>query len=246
MGNGQAYADYWSKLQRHMRDSAEVDISDQNFTVTNTQSYKTYYVTKRLLHSSLLFLATDESDAQVFLKIYELDSFEEVKKLHIYLKQVQEKLSDTRLVKVLDYFFTYEKGDWVFVVVEELVVGFTLENWLEYLSSDLIPSKVPASIPPDRAVCAFFDIVKRVHEAHEKGFVLTTISTTNIMLERTKTFEQDAVLNWEGESYVMKVAPYKVPGGKIPNQFVPPEGLTNRPAYDIWCCGVVLLCVSAT
>mmetsp|Transcript_2130 Transcript_2130/g.5273 ORF Transcript_2130/g.5273 Transcript_2130/m.5273 type:complete len:937 (-) Transcript_2130:3789-6599(-) len=241
MGNVQAYADYWNKLQNHMRDSNEVSVTEHNFIITNTHSYKTYYVNKRLMHSQLLFIATDDAADQVFLKIYELTSFEEVKKLNMYLKQVKEKLCETGLVKVLDYFFTFDKSRWVFVVVEEFIKGFTLESWLTYLSSDLIASKVKITIPADRAVSAFYEVIKRVKEAHDKGLVLTTITTTNVMLERTHKLSEDALLIWQDEAYIMKVAPYKIPGTKIPHQYVPPEGLTCRESYDIWCCGIVLL-----
>lgn len=244
MGNALAYSDYWNKLQICVRDSMEVSIAEQNLVITNTHSYRTYYVKRRLIHSQLLYLATDDTAQQVFLKIYDMQSYEEVRKLHFYLSQVKEKLSEAGLVKVLDFFFTHEKHKWIFVVVEEFIRGFTLENWLEYLSSDLIATSINVKIPVDRAVCFFYDIVKLVKESHERGLVLTTISTTNVMLERTDKVTEHTLLEWDGEAYVMKVAPYKVPGTKIPLQYVPPEGLSNRRPYDVWCCGIVLLSVS--
>lgn len=243
MGNAQAYADYWNKLQTHMCDSTEMNVAEHNFIITNTHSYKTYYIYKRLLHSQLLFLATDDSAAQVFLKIYELTSFDEVKKLNAYLRQVKEHLCQSGLVRVLDFFFTFDKNRWVFVVVEELIKGFTLESWLLYMSSDLIASKVQVNIPADRAVCAFYEIVKRVNEAHEKDLVLTTITTTNIMFGRFTQKTDHALIESDGEAYIMKIAPYKIPGSKIPLQYVPPEGISNRKAYDIWGCGIALLSV---
>lgn len=243
MGNVHAYADYWSKLQHDTRQDRELNIIDRCFTITNTHSYRTYYVTKRLKHSQLLFLATNDAGEEVFVKIFEMTAYEEVRQLNLYLKEIKDKLTEEGLVKVLDYFFTLEKHKWVFVIVEECVNGVTLESWLQDLSSGVYASSNRVDIPADHAVTTFYDVVRQVKEAHEKGLVLTTITTTNVMLERTSQISSEAMLICGDEAYVMKVAPYKVPGSRVPKQYLPPEGLSNRESYDIWCCGIVLLSV---
>lgn len=244
MGNAIDYVNYWSQLQEDIRSYHEVCVVEGNFTVTSPRSYKTYYIQKRLIYSQLLFIAIDEESTKVLLKIVTLPSYVEVKSLALYMRKVKDHLSNAGFVKVLDFFFTLEKNKWVFVIVEEFIEGFTLENWLQDLSSDLIASKANVLIPADFAVCAFYDMIGQIQQAHDKGIVLTSISTSNIMLERISATDDPAVLVFEGVAYVTKVAPRKVRTCKVRHQYVPPEGITDRPTYDIWCCGIVLLCVS--
>jgi serine/threonine protein kinase len=272
MGNSQSYSVYWSSLQTHIRDFSEMNVSEQQFIVTNTASYKTYYITRRMLHSQHLFLATDDHAAKVMLKLFVLPCYDEVKKLHIFLKRIQGQLAVPGVVKILDFFFTYDKGKWVFVVVEEFIRGLSMESWLQNLNSE------PLSVPIDFAVCAFYSIVKRVQEAHAKGLVLKSISAENIIFEKIELSSEallpgdasfysrkssisqltpespeacpqpmeSVISSWEGEPYIVKLTPYRAPTAKILNPYIPPEGLTNRQTFDIWCCGVLLLCVSCT
>jgi serine/threonine protein kinase len=248
-----------------------MNVSGQQFVVTNTTSYKIYYIRRRILHSQHQFLATDDHNAEVLLKLFVLPCYDEVKRLHFILKRIQGQLTEPGVVKIIDFFFTYDKGKWVFVVVEEFIRGLSMECWLQNLNTD------PLNVPIDFAVCAFYSIVKTVQEAHAKGVVLKSISASNVIFEklaplsgaptgdssfysRMSSISQQTVdsaearpqpseavvSSWESEPYIMKITPYRAPSAKILSPYIPPEGQTEHQAFDIWCCGVLLLCVSCT
>ncbi|CAG9313021.1 unnamed protein product [Blepharisma stoltei] len=221
----------WEELHSH--NAAEMIIPlDSPIMLPNPYSNEEYSLTHYFQQSTNAFIGKDLGNNQFHIKILPCSSFDHVKIIHHNLKLLRQNSQALKLVEIKDIFEYKEEGYWMVIIVNELLDGYSLDEFTNLIAQHEIQS----SLSKDTCIWVFLTILDIIEEADKVGILLGSLLPDSIIIYKNP--------DEKNNPYGVKISvtskhPLFCGKSKLEHLY-PPQAKRNLIDGEIWGAGISL------